>query len=667
MKILTKRQKKLLQLMISDEDYKTIDFYSQRMEVSERTLHNDLKSVEGYLKERSVILHKKPGVGIKVQAQQDTKLSLLHGLDLKREDADPLSTKIRKMKIISQLLYSKQATSLQKLSDEFMVSKTSIVKDLDKIEEWLSDYDLKLVKNREGTTIKGSEGNIRKAIAGVISDLLNLNLTKEYELNTKSRMDSATFSGLSNLFQDVEVKQVENIIEDAEKQLQYKISDTYYINLVTHILILIKRIRSNNSLFLQNLHFQDKRLHALETYSVAKQIADSLSNHFEIEVPESEISYINQYLMCSGIESEMSSTNIELFINNLDENLKSLVDEMLNISTRVMNIDLNNDKELYLGLLMHIKPMINRLKYSIDIKNPLLEDIKTQHSATFGMTWLVCSVIEQRLGVKVSEDEIGYVTLHFQAAIERCVSSKKVIVVCPGGIGTSQLIANRIRRFIPQIEVVDVVSLSKLNSMRLSDVDFIISTVPLKLDLKPVIIISSLVNQTDIKNINNFFAEYLFTKENVMIQCTNLLKVLDKELIFTNLDYTNKTDAIEFLCSQLQVRGYVNKCFKDSVINRENIAPTSLGNRVAIPHGEDKSVNNSKVVIATFKNEVNWGKGNIKIVFLIALKFGENLIVKDVLTDLYNIFDSELLLNNLMRCKTAKEVIKLLEEGNSGD
>ncbi|MED5119488.1 BglG family transcription antiterminator [Priestia megaterium] len=664
MEMLTTRQKKLLQLIISEEEYKTIDFYSQKMKVSERTVHNDLKLVSGYLSKGSATLHKKPGVGIKIKAKPDYKLMLLNDLDLKKEEIDPLSTKIRKMKIILQLLYANQSTSLQKLSEEFMVSKTSIVKDLEKVKEWLKSYGLLLVKNHEGTRVKGNEESTRRAIAGITNELLNLNYQQDYDIQSSSRLDAATFSGLSNLFEDLEVTQVEHIIERAEKKLQYRISHTYFLNLVTHILILIKRVRSHQRIAAVNepeLHHQTD--YVLKMYTIAKEVSEEISECFDISIPENEIHYIKQYLLCSGMEKDISPSNVELFVNHADSSLKELVDEMVQTSTKVMNLNLQGDKELYTGLLMHIKPMVNRLKYQINIKNPLLEEIKHQYSATFGMTWLVCSIIERKLNVKVNEDEIGYVTLHFQAAIERCVGLKRAIVVCPGGIGTSQLIANRIKRLIPQLEIAEVISLGRLSHFDLSNIDFIISTVPLHIEVKPVITISSLVSEVDIKNINNFFWEDTFSKKEASITCANLFKMLDPQLIFPQVDFTDKEQLIDYLCHQLQSKGYVKEGFQQSVVQRENIASTSLGNSVAIPHGEDQYVERSKIIIATCSNALDWEEGEVKIIFLLALKFGEQIVVKDILTDLYSIFDSENTLTRLTECTTAEKVMALLGEG----
>ncbi|NGY90096.1 PTS sugar transporter subunit IIA [Bacillus megaterium] len=139
--------------------------------------------------------------------------------------------------------------------------------------------------------------------------------------------------------------------------------------------------------------------------------------------------------------------------------------------------------------------------------------------------------------------------------------------------------------------------------------------------------------------------------------------MLDPQLIFPQLDFTHKEQLIDYLCHQLQSKGYVKEGFKQSVVQRENIASTSLGNSVAIPHGEDQYVERSKIIIATCSNALDWEEGEVKIIFLLALKFGEQIVVKDILTDLYSIFDSENTLTRLTECTTAEEVMMLLGEG----
>ncbi|NGY90095.1 PRD domain-containing protein [Bacillus megaterium] len=268
----------------------------------------------------------------------------------------------------------------------------------------------------------------------------------------------------------------------------------HQVNQIQESSTIIHRITNQTSEVVENVEQITKR--ALDTAAISN------SGTATVETAAKQMKSINENV------TELSSV-----FQGLSEHSAKISQINDVITTIADQTNLQGDKELYTGLLMHIKPMVNRLKYQINIKNPLLEEIKHQYSATFGMTWLVCSIIERKLNVKVNEDEIGYVTLHFQAAIERCVGLKRAIVVCPGGIGTSQLIANRIKRLIPQLEIAEVISLSRLSHFDLSNIDFIISTVPLHIEVKPVITISSLVSEVDIKNINNFFWEDTFSKK----------------------------------------------------------------------------------------------------------------------------------------------------------
>ena len=53
------------------------------------------------------------------------------------------------------------------------------------------------------------------------------------------------------------------------------------------------------------------------------------------------------------------------------------------------------------------------------------------------------------------------------------------------------------------------------------------------------------------------------------------------------------------LCNKLVDKGYVTKKYFKTVMERENMTPTSIGNGVAIPHGDTQEVNTAKIVIAT--------------------------------------------------------------------
>lgn len=85
-----------------------------------------------------------------------------------------LTTEQRRMKILYDLLDGTKL-SIQSLSDNYFVSKTSIVNDFKVIEEKLSVYGLKLKKDVSGTKLIGEETNIRKALVDILNQMINYN------------------------------------------------------------------------------------------------------------------------------------------------------------------------------------------------------------------------------------------------------------------------------------------------------------------------------------------------------------------------------------------------------------------------------------------------------------------------------------------------------------
>ena len=85
----------------------------------------------------------------------------------------------------------------------------------------------------------------------------------------------------------------------------------------------------------------------------------------------------------------------------------------------LLKIDLTQDELLLQALLSHIVPMIHRLKTGMLIKNPLLKSIKTQYSTMFTLTKYAISELEKEFRCSLTEDEVSFLTIHFQLAFEK--------------------------------------------------------------------------------------------------------------------------------------------------------------------------------------------------------------------------------------------------------
>lgn len=73
MKGLNSRQTKLLHLLVQNEHYLPVSFYSEKLGKSNRTLYSDLKKIQLLLEKEPLVLEKKPRVGILLKGTVEEK------------------------------------------------------------------------------------------------------------------------------------------------------------------------------------------------------------------------------------------------------------------------------------------------------------------------------------------------------------------------------------------------------------------------------------------------------------------------------------------------------------------------------------------------------------------------------------------------------------------
>jgi len=100
---LTLRHKTFIKLMLKENEYKPIKYFSNMLKVSDKTLKNDLPVIEKYLDKYPITLDKKTGYGIIIKLEANTKRELLNDINSLREIQDELSITSRRTEIIKLL------------------------------------------------------------------------------------------------------------------------------------------------------------------------------------------------------------------------------------------------------------------------------------------------------------------------------------------------------------------------------------------------------------------------------------------------------------------------------------------------------------------------------------------------------------------------------------
>ncbi len=623
---LSSRQLEFIRLMLEEDEYRSILYFSKQLKVSDKTLKEDLKGIRAFLNIYHMEIRGKTGRGILIDHNVKNDIHIINALKEEQKEMKQESSQARRLHILkSLLLHSGTYTSIQKLSEEYYVSKASIVNDMKYVEGWLGKHKLELEKTGTGTRIKGNESDIRKAIVNLIQE--NQEGTgdasqKYLEYSERIRLDDRTLSGLSELFRIEDIVFIENLLTSIEMESRINIGDIYFVNLLTHILLCVKRVKEG--IYIEENRVGMIRTDMLKQYRQAQKITRVIEEKYRITIGEEETYYIYQYLISSGLE-ELTNRSRE------DDYSLNIAMELTQYISEVVNMDFRKDKELLNGLLLHIRPMLNRLEYNIQISNPLLEEIRQWYPQMLGVCQIIISIVLKKYRIKeISIDEAANIATYYQTMMVRLLTPKKVLVVCHSGYGTSQLLAAKLQHEISFIKIADVVSSRKIETMNLEEIDFIISTVPIHLQNIPYIMISALLTDEDIQNIKN-----------------SMYGIADRERESSLFTYSDRKEIKKII--------YVNENRKDFKTGRvmEKVRFTS---RLLIGILEEPA--KEPFIVISIENR-RQGKEEIQIM----LSVTEDKLFKKVLSDIYHLSLCNSDMEKLMQCHNEKEVRRFLAEG----
>ncbi len=505
-----KRLSTLVKYLLDQKEPVTIKALSEMLSVSKRTIRYDLDEIEDFLSSTDFNLKRKPNYGIYIEGDRNSVSELNNTFDEFYNNRHFRSAEKRKYIILYRLFQKKEAILMFELSDFLGLSITTVSKDLDNVEKWLEENNLKLIRKRNyGVEIVGDELKIRHAMkvlvnetyeSGEMIELLNeINEREDY----RGRLENGFSNQIKNLLGEEKLKKLEKIINKAEKELGHKFTDDAYAGLVFHIAFAVSRLKSNKDITIDVERLKMLKQH--EEFKTSEIIAELLENEFSIDVPEDEIGFITLHLLGARMRKNELRKN-----SQKQTKVEMLASQIIEIVSSYFDIDLTRDEKLFSGLLIHLKAALNRLLFDLPIENPLLDDIKSKYAEIFNATSQAARLIQNEYYIEISEEEIAYLTIHFGAALERLnfplKEPAKVVIVCSSGVGTTNLLEVRLKKEFKNIKIIDNLSTFEVKESDdiIKEIDFIIATLPFKCEKKDVIVVKPFLDEDDIEKIKNY-------------------------------------------------------------------------------------------------------------------------------------------------------------------
>lgn len=625
------RMQHILRHLLVSSEIQTSSELATILQVSSKTIRNDIVELNALLNERISSITAYRGRGYQLQIHDEDKFrEFLQQFSEINNQIVPTNPEERMQYVLEKLLLRSSYLKMEDLADELFVSRSTLQNDLKQIGSILKEYNLAFDhRPNYGLKITGNEMQIRFCIS-------------EYLFNKFPSAINQVHDWLE-ILPECDIEFIRNSILSKLRKYKATITDVGLHNLVTHLAIACKRIREKNSI--DNHQIPVQEINEGKDYKIANEIIQTIEKQLQLTFSRNEMAYLAIHLQGNKIVDDEGGEDSQAVI---DDTILQLTTDILRKIDETYKLGLSGDKQLALMLNLHLQPAINRYKYNMNLRNPMIEEIKAEYPFSFELALTGAKVIEDKMYIAIDENEIGYIALHIGGALKRqnkdTKYKKSCLIVCASGAGTAQLLYYKlIDHFSNTLNIIGTTEYYNLKQRSLNDVDFIISTIPIRDDLSvPVIEVNSLLNKHDINCIDNVIYKDMNTIE----------KYLREKFVFLKKNLSTKEEVIHFIGDQLIRAEMVPSTFTHSVFEREEYAPTSYENLIAIPHPLQAQADETFWTIITLDDPIQWGEKPVQFIVFLNINKKQMESLQPMYEILIKLMENRELIQQLIQCES---------------
>lgn len=629
--MLLERERKILVLLYSKKRKFTANELANALYVSPRTIKTDIKRVMQELEEKKTgcTINTKTGQGIWITYDDNGK-KYLEDLLMNGDNLSFVVPETRKYYVALKLLDTEGYISMESIAESLYVSRGTIVSCINELTPVFEKMKVTLEKKvKYGLCLIGEEEQLRIASAYVLRKLV-------------SNQENHISSKLQPFFEGIDLEKLDDIIQEAGKKLKFILADVSYSELVIQLAIIIKRIKEGKSCKIKE---ELNKYSETKEWNITLLLSKCLEEEYKIKISDGDRSYLMMNLL--GINTHNEAPIVEENLKNIEKldanNLKAL-EEILKETGDAYHENLADNNVLKCALFMHLSAMFNRLRNQIRLENCIKHMVKKELIYEVEIASYMARIISERFNIELGENEICDIAMYIGASLELQKAQKDtynptVTVVCASGFGTSQFIKARLTHMFPNIIIKKILPIKLAKTeIKPGDQDFVISTIPLKLEGIEVINVSPMLAGNDVIAIDERMNP---EKTGIVTERSkkypNLFGLMNEKISILKCDCKSKEEVISLMGSRLVHEKYVDKQYIDSVLKREQLAPTSVGDYFAVPHAFSGHVLKQGIGLMTLKKPIMWGNEKVQIILMLSLDARAQDLFKSVFNELAEI------------------------------
>lgn len=602
------REVKILMELMNCDGYLNVDYFANVLNVSTRTILNDIKSLNIDSEHFGYKILNLRGKGYYLEIKNEQKFQNYMNR-LNNQEINYKSDRIPN--IIAILLLHNDYISQEFIANFLNVSKSIIKNDMDKVNELLSEHDIKLQK---------------KAHYGVKLDIDNF----------KRKLCILYLYEEGN---DLIIKEINGVIHSNFQEVERLLISLLETNKLNTNYVEMKKIDTFIKICIYSNLFQLNCGHDTadqETLyeNIAIQLKEKIEENYNTSLLQNELNDLALYI------TQKTSKKIEKI--KYAEGLEEKLDNFFKECDRKYDTNFNDDDEFKLSLLSHVSLLLDRLHQSISFSNPLVDEISVKYPLTFNIAIQFVQELEKTYDVVIEQDEIGFIATHLAVHMERQArqvleSFNRIAIVCSSGGGSAFLIKLKLETLFNGKDIRTFSLLQEDELMKYHpDIIFTITDLYYKYNV-PVIKINELLDDNDILKIKNMFN---LGRQNVIENKSKLVSLMRKDCFFIIEDDLEYEEILKTMSKNVEKLGLADDEYEKNVLLRESYVSTIYENGLAIPHPLNNCAKENVISVGIVKPKNKMQK-KVKLVFLVNLVANNMKLFQEVTRVLYEIMENE--------------------------
>lgn len=318
---------------------------SDYLQVSRRTVFKDIDSLRLIANKYNIDIINIPSKGIELKINNPQDILNLENKIKEKIYRDNYSVENRRVYIIKQLYLTNNDLTLDYLSEEYLVSKTSIYNDIKVINKVIEGYGSKIVSNISGIELIGNEINIQRSLIELI-----------FHYSDKVSYSSSINKAQLVFFDKNIVNSIYEELFLENKSLIENLPDYYIQSFLTLVFTLCSRVKIDRHIG-DDFKYVTPNFNNYDSETV-KTFVDFLIDELDLNLKAKDIAYLKKQIYAHRL--------VDKPINDKSDN-NFIVNKFIGRISKIEGVDFSNNEELVKAMSYHISAMVERLKLGIHI------------------------------------------------------------------------------------------------------------------------------------------------------------------------------------------------------------------------------------------------------------------------------------------------------------